>query len=393
MPAEPPGSAPTTPVLPVADGGTVWPPTPGQAPASGQVLAAPARPSVASVPAEPPGSAPTTPVLPVADGGTVWPPTPGQTPASGQVLAAPARPSVASVPAEPPGSAPTTPVLPVADGGTAWPPTPGQTPASGQVLAAPGQVPVSGWSFVEQFPAPVLSRRRDRRLVWSVVVGAAVVGVATSLVLTLVVGKGDGPKPATAAASVTPTSSARPGVVSESPSDTGSPSPSASAPPVGYELRDDTEGFRIAVPDGWSRSTVDSSYGMAVVSYRSADREHRLQVYQVAEESPAASHELYLSAETPKPDGFRELGLTDLDDGRFTGSRLEYLAGTISGEPDIGTWHVFDERFVAPDGNIYAVASYGPDSDGRGDELAYLTTAVDWFCPPDTVCDTDPAAD
>ncbi|MGW1624582.1 hypothetical protein ACWCQR_37325, partial [Streptomyces sp. NPDC002172] len=103
--------------------------------------------------------------------------------------------------------------------------------------------------------------------------------------------------------------------------------------------------------------------------------------------------ELYLSDETPKPDGFQELGLTSLDGGPFTGARLEYVAGTISGEPDIGTWHVYDERFVAQDGRVYAIASYGPDSDGGDDELAYLTTAVDWFCPPDTTCDADPAAD
>ncbi|MEU1111540.1 hypothetical protein [Streptomyces sp. NPDC005866] len=218
--------------------------------------------------------------------------------------------------------------------------------------------------------------------------------MATSLVLTLVVGKSDGGRPAKAAASDTsPAPTAPTGEVPESPSDTGDQSPSASAPPAGYEVRHDREGFRIAVPEGWSRSTVDSSYGIAVVSYRSPDREHRLQVYQVAEDSPEASFELYLSDQTSKPDGFQELGLTSLDDGVFTGSRLEYLAGTIGGEPDVGTWHVVDERFVAPDGNIYAVASYGPDSDGRDDELAHLTTAVDWFCPPDTVCDADPAVD
>ncbi|MFD3585041.1 hypothetical protein [Streptomyces sp. NPDC058683] len=228
---------------------------------------------------------------------------------------------------------------------------------------------------------------------WSVVVGAAVVGVAVSLVLTLVVGNGEDGKPAVALSSVGPTPSAAPGTVSESPSDSGAPSPSASASPAGYEVRHDAEGFRIAVPEGWSRSTVDSSYGIAVVSYRSPDREHRLQVYQVAEYSPDASFELYLSDQTSKPDGFQELGLTSLDDVGFTGSRLEYLAGTIGDEPDVGTWHVVDERFVAPDGNIYAIASYGPDSDGRDDELGHLTTAVDWFCPPDTVCDANPGVD
>ncbi|MFF5144538.1 hypothetical protein ACFY6U_33275 [Streptomyces sp. NPDC013157] len=239
-------------------------------------------------------------------------------------------------------------------------------------------------------------RLPGRRTVWSVVVGAAVVGVAASLVLTLVVGKGDGRKPATAAVSVTPTPSApltptpsAPGTGGGEPStDTGSPAPSA-----GYQLRQDTEGFRVATPEGWTRSAVASSYGFDVVNYRSPDRTHRLQVYQVAEASPDASFELYLSDETPKPDGFQELGLTSLDGGPFTGARLEYVAGTISGEPDVGTWHVYDERFVAQDGRVYAIASYGPDSDGGDDELAYLTTAVDWFCPPDTTCDADPAAD
>ncbi|MFI6246838.1 hypothetical protein [Streptomyces sp. NPDC051016] len=29
----------------------------------------------------------------------------------------------------------------------------------------------------------------------------------------------------------------------------------------------------------------------------------------------------------------------------------------------------------------------------KRDELAQVTTAVDWFCPPDTQCDDDPAVD
>jgi hypothetical protein len=256
----------------------------------------------------------------------------------------------------------------------------------------------ASWLPVEPPSAPVPAGGLNRRLVWSVIVGAAVVGVAVSLVLTLVVGKdhGSGKKPV-AASSATPSASpsASPDV-SQSPfaEDTGTPSPSASAPPAGYELHNDTkEGFRIAIPDGWSRSSVDSAYGMAVVSFRSSDRKHRLQVYQVSEASPEASFELYLSDQTAKPAGFQKLDLQKLDDGRFTGSRLEYLADTIKGEPDVGTWHVYDERFVAADGNIYAIASYGPDSDGRDDELAYLTTALDWFCPPYTTCDADAGVD
>ncbi|MFI7402775.1 hypothetical protein ACIBW9_20305 [Streptomyces sp. NPDC049541] len=254
----------------------------------------------------------------------------------------------------------------------------------------------ASWTPPEPLPAPAPAPGLNRRLVWSVVVGAAVVGVAVSLVLTLVVGKDDGSGKQHVAASPAPsaTASAAPDL-SQSPfaDDTASPSPSASAPPAGYELRDDTEGFRIATPEGWSRSSVASMFGMAVVNYRSADRTHRLQVYQVAESSPESSFELYLSDQTKKPAGFKKLDLQKLDDGEFTGSRLEYQAHTIKGEPDVGTWHVYDERFTAADGNIYAIASYGPDSDSHEDQLAQLTTALDWFCPPYTTCDPDPGTD
>ncbi len=228
---------------------------------------------------------------------------------------------------------------------------------------------------------------------WSVLIGAAAVAVAVSLVLTFVVRPGDDDKDnrTTTAdestASPTPVTS-EPTEATGSPTEsTASPSPSVSEPPVGYETYDDEEGFRIALREGWKRTTVDSSYGISVVNYRSPDRTHRIQVYQVSESSPAESFDLYLSDETPKAPGFTELRRQTLDDGTFTGSRLEYLADSIRGEPDVGTWHVYDERFVASDSNIYAIAAYGPDSDGRDDELELLTTALDWFCPPLGACD------
>ncbi|MFJ5515707.1 hypothetical protein ACIQB4_01440 [Streptomyces griseoluteus] len=208
-----------------------------------------------------------------------------------------------------------------------------------------------------------------------------------SLVLTLVVGKDDGDDRSQKGQGPSSSASATrsPSPVSGSPTPT--PSPSPSAPPAGYELHDDGEGFRVAVPEGWTRATVPSEYGMAVVNFRSPDQEHRLQVYEVSEASPEASFDLYLSDQTPKPRGFKQLGLTNLDEGDFTGSRLEYLADTIRNEPDVGTWHVYDERFVAADGKIYALAAYGPDADGREDELELLTTALAWFCPPGMNCD------
>jgi hypothetical protein len=128
-------------------------------------------------------------------------------------------------------------------------------------------------------------------------------------------------------------------------------------------------------------------HGIRVVNYRSPDRKHRMQVFQVSEESPQASFDLFLSAKSVKPAGFKQLSLESLDDVDFTGARLEYLADKIKGEPDVGTWHVYDERFVAADDNIYAIAVYSPKADKRDDQLELLTTALNWFCPPGPACE------
>ncbi|MEU0070890.1 hypothetical protein ABZ027_15315 [Streptomyces sp. NPDC006332] len=335
----------------------------------------------------------------------------GEDPASG-AAASPDGPAPAAVS---PSPAPTPPPAPVGWPGSggqngwhspvgagaaaadvAWSPTEvsGQGPALSQSGGGgDGAWPATTWPPAGQPAVPAPARGMSRRLVWSVVAGAAAVGVAVSLVLTLVVSGDDKDKPSVAASG---SESSPPAEVSQqsdpAPTDTeetASPSPSTSALPAGWEWYEDREGFRIARPEGWTRGTKASQFGMAVVNYRSADREHRLQIYQVAEESPAASFDLFLSDQTVKAAGFREISLDTLDDGEFIGSRLEYTADSIKGEPDIGTWHVYDERFVAADGSIYAIAAYGPDANGGEDELELLTTAVDHFCPP-YAC--DPAA-
>ncbi|MFJ2609660.1 hypothetical protein ACIO13_32470 [Streptomyces sp. NPDC087425] len=253
----------------------------------------------------------------------------------------------------------------------------------------------TGWRRPEQ-PAAAPGRGPDRRLVWSAVVGAAVAGVTVSLVLTFVVGQDDGRDEGNGAGASTTASSTppdtvtgttgTPGTRTPSPYPTPTPTPSSlSAPPAGFSVRDDDEGFRIAVPDTWTRSSVASQYGMAVVNYRSPDSERRLQIYQVSEASPRASFDTFLSAKTTKPDGFRKLDLRVVAGGGYL---LEYLADRIKGEPDVGTWHMADQRFYGADAKVYDITSYGPDSDGRDDELRYLTVASHWFCPPDTTCDT-----
>ncbi|MFJ8055236.1 hypothetical protein [Streptomyces sp. NPDC096142] len=293
--------------------------------------------------------------------------------------------------------APTASVTPPPDWHSVLPPVPPSNPPPSHLppshLPPPtlssGLPPTTFSTGLPPDPSPSARPAYSRRLVWSVVVGAAVVGVAVSLVLTFVVDRGGDDGKGGGGRTVAASSSGPGASQSTDGSPAPSPSPSASTPelPAGYTSFDDPEGFRIAHPDGWTRSTVASTYGIDVVNYRSGDGEHRLQVYQVAEPTPAASFELYLSDQTPKPDGFRKLALQTLDDGSFTGTRLEYTADSLKGEPDIGTWHVYDERFVASDGAIYAIAAYGPDADGRSDELELLATAVTWFCPQAGTCD------
>ncbi|MEU0245748.1 hypothetical protein ABZ192_15685 [Streptomyces sp. NPDC006235] len=240
-------------------------------------------------------------------------------------------------------------------------------------------------------PPAAVTRGYSRRLVWSVLGGAAAVGVAVALVLTLPAG-GDGTDDRDdKAASASPTTGS-PTSTTEEPEptteETASPSDPATELPADYELYEDAEGFTIARPVGWTRKAVASQHGMDVVNYRSSDGERRLQVFEVAEASPDESFELFLSDETPKAEGFRKLDLNHMNDGGLTAARLEYLADSIDGEPEVGTWHIVDERFVAPDGKVYAIAAYGPDADGRDDEHELLDIALAHFCPPNTICGT-----
>ncbi|MFF1715495.1 hypothetical protein [Streptomyces sp. NPDC058268] len=167
--------------------------------------------------------------------------------------------------------------------------------------------------------------------------------------------------------------------------DTAAPSPEG-VPPAPYEEVFDEEGFRLAVPRGWVRDLVEPAEGFNVVNYRSPKGDGRLQVYRVGESSPYSSLRTWLD-ETPMPGGFDQLGPLERrdDDGR-PAARVEYVADTFKGEPDLGPWHVIDHRFEAVDGQLYALAVYGSDADGRDDEEEFLSTALSWFCPPGETC-------
>ncbi|ALV51829.1 hypothetical protein ACH4UX_32215 [Streptomyces althioticus] len=282
--------------------------------------------------------------------------------------------------------------------------TPPPPPPSFQPVvptSAPGGVTdpdapaAGGWSVPEP-PKPGASGAGRRRMVWGVLGGAAAVGVAVALVLSLVVGddgggggaddRAGGPGTSAPQESPSPTPEGESEAVPTKTSTTGSPSADPSALPEGYELHQDAEGFTIARPTGWERETVPSQHGFDVVNYRSPDGFRRLQVYEIAESSPEESFELYLSEDTPKPDGFQQVEMVPLDAG-VEGVRLEYLADSLRGEPEVGSWHVQDVRFRSPeDGKVYAVAAYGAPTDGVDPELELVLVAVEHFCPPSATC-------
>lgn len=173
---------------------------------------------------------------------------------------------------------------------------------------------------------------------------------------------------------------------------TADPEQSAStstAPPAGYEVLDDAQGFRIAVPEGWTRDSQSSRYGIDIVEYRGSDGIRRMQVFQVME---ATAHESVVESQkaSSKLDGYQEIHVQDVTDpSGGEAAEHEYTSDELSGEPATGAgagYHVIDYRFLAEDGEKYALIVYGSQSDGTDAERELLDTARAWFCPPNTQC-------
>ncbi|MGW1957680.1 hypothetical protein ACWCPI_33875 [Streptomyces sp. NPDC001920] len=189
-----------------------------------------------------------------------------------------------------------------------------------------------------------------------------------------------------------PTSS---GQDDSAPADPSGPTPRTSptgndyasaALPDGYHEVPDEEGFRIAVPVGWSRESSPSQYGIDIVNYRSPDGLRRLQVFQLMEDSPYGSLQA-AQVESAKLDGYELIELTEPPSSPDAAAEHEYRASEIVGESNSGVRHVIDHRFQAADGNRYALVAYGPDNADQA-ERELVDTAVGWFCPPELTCGT-----
>ncbi|WP_053851241.1 hypothetical protein, partial [Streptomyces sp. NRRL B-24085] len=217
-------------------------------------------------------------------------------------------------------------------------------------------------------PAPAHAPHRVRRVLAALAV-AVLVGIAVGtgvwwLLRGTALGSGTG-----TGAGPTPGVTATP----------SSPSPSASTA-AGYRRVHDPVGYSVDVPLGWTRTEKQGGQAPVVLYEAPADG-RRLQVFRIAEDTPAQSLDL---AENDPGYGFaREPGYRVLD--RASGTTWAELVYRYD-DRDLGPRRVVDHRFQAADGTLYAIRAAGPVSLPSALVREPLTRALASFCPADTEC-------
>lgn len=271
--------------------------------------------------------------------------------------AAPARPVPPPVPeAPPPGPVPEHPYV------TSWPPQ---------------QPPVD--------PEPRPARRVPLAVVLAMVVVAAA-GAGGGWWLA-----GGGPAHPKVVAS--PSASRSP---SDAPERTGDGKPIPSAPvsasaspgatvPAGFQLAQDPRGFRLYVPQGWTRE----DQGPKGVFYNSADRSRLIQVYPVAEAGLSPYDALrQTSGELANNPGYQQISLDNDASVPGVATRAARLVYAYDNQQLGHRRQVVDYAFLTPGGRHYAVLSAAPALAWPEQEQT-LKTALSAFCS-DTDCPTVP---
>ncbi|MDN3024510.1 hypothetical protein [Streptomyces sp. S.PB5] len=160
-----------------------------------------------------------------------------------------------------------------------------------------------------------------------------------------------------------------------SPLDSAPPSPS-----TGYRRAEDPVGYTIFVPEDWIRRQQEGEKA-PVVFYDAPDDGRQLQIFRLAEDTPAESLRL---AENDPGYGFaRQPGYQALErDEGTTWSELTYRYD----DEDKGSRQVIDHRFEATDGTLYAIRASGPADLPVAQIREPLTTALGSFCPEGGPC-------
>ncbi|WP_329246924.1 hypothetical protein [Streptomyces canus] len=165
------------------------------------------------------------------------------------------------------------------------------------------------------------------------------------------------------------------------PSVAATPSPSASVSTAsGYRRVQDPAGYTVDVPRSWTRTEKQGESAPIVVYDAPADG-RRLQVFRVAEDTPAQS--LGLAENDPGYGFSRRPGYQVVD--RASGTTWAELAYRYD-DTDLGARQVVDHRFRAADGRLYAIRATGPAALAPALVREPLTRALASFCPADTEC-------
>lgn len=310
--------------------------------------------------------------------GGVWPPS-----------TAPEAPTTPSASLPPVPTTPLAPLPPAPAGPSAYgTPAPGPVPPYPEPpTAVTGPLPVTGpmtGPVNGPLTGPGPDPRRPRTVLVLVAVLAVLAGGGAGAGAWWLTRDGSAQHPE-ARPSVTVTATAsRPAVppadtgdAPSSPSDTESALAASARPSPGYRRAEDPVGYRVDVPEGWVRR-AERGVSAEVVTYRSPADGRSLMLFEVVEQTPAASLDLAENG----PAGFTEklAGYRVLD--RSSGAdwaELDYRYDDRS----TGATQVIDRRFTAADGTLYALRSSGPEG---ADIQEPFDMAFASFCPTGASC-------
>ncbi|MFD7337033.1 hypothetical protein ACFV98_13640 [Streptomyces violascens] len=257
------------------------------------------------------------------------------------------------------------------------PPPPVPPPVPQAPPPVPG--PYGPYDGAHPVPPALPGPRARRRVPVAVVVAAMVFVVAAGAGGGWLLARGGTHQPKVAAS---PSASGAPsGTPDRTGDDKSSPSAPASASPgatvpAGFRLAQDPRGFRLYVPQGWTRE----DQGPKGVFYNSADRTRLIQVFLVSEAGLSPYDALkQTSGELAKNPGYQEISLGD--DAAVPGvapqaARLVYAYDN----QQLGhRRQVVDYAFLTPGGRHYAVLSAAP-AEVWPEQEQTLKTALSVFC-------------
>ncbi|MEU1334589.1 zinc-ribbon domain-containing protein [Streptomyces sp. NPDC005865] len=303
------------------------------------------------------------------------------TPTMTSTPSAPNPPGTPGAPGTP--SAPSTPVSPTPAYAYPHPHSQGAVPAySPQSPGTPHTVQIG------QQPAGGASRGRTSVWVATIAVAVVVGGGATAGILLWQNAEDDSSDNAgkDGRPSVSRTDepsgapSASPSASSQSPSastDTGTDTSGDAAVPAGTERVTDPEGFSFAVPEGWSRQSVNPERPGQITYAGSTGREEFL--VGVVTDAPYTSYENFKNIEkhtksAPDKSDYQRISLEKNTFEGQNGAFWEYTYTDASGR----TIHARNQSYIAENGTEYAIQlSWREDFWPAGEGAKTHTTALD----------------